>query len=153
MSVIAFKHGVLAADSRAYGGNWQASPGQKTKIHLLADGSRVGITSAAIGTPERFLAWLRAGADPAKWTGDKPECRALMVKPSGEVFLASDSVHFSGPITSDCYAIGSGCDFAMGAMLAGASSEEAVRIACRLDPHCGEPVMTLHPNSLPPSAE
>lgn len=35
------------------------------------------------------------------------------------------------------WAIGSGCDYALGAMEAGATAQEAVRIASRLDNQCG----------------
>lgn len=38
---------------------------------------------------------------------------------------------------------GSGRGFAMGAMMYGASAEQAVKIACGLDNESGEPVMTL----------
>lgn len=143
MSVVAYKDGVLAADSRAYGGSWQASPGQKAKIHQLADGTRVGITSSVIGMPDRVLAWLRGGGVPSDFGAGDMDCRVLMVKPNGDVYLGSGSPYLTGPIRCASYAIGSGCDFAMGAMAAGATAEEAVRIACRLDPNCGEPVMVL----------
>ncbi|NUS39404.1 MAG: hypothetical protein HOQ02_10330 [Lysobacter sp.] len=143
MSCAAYKDGVLAADTRAYGGSWQASPGQKAKIHLLEDGTRVAITSATVGAPDRFLAWLKAGAVPEEFGAGDPACSVLLVKPDGSVFLARDSLYFSGPLDCKQYAIGSGCDYALGAMAMGASAEDAVRIACQLDPHSGEPVQVL----------
>lgn len=144
MSVVAFKGGILAADSRAYGGPGQGSPGRKNKIHRLKDGTRIGITSGILGMPERLVAWLEAGADAEKWGPDPgPDFRAFMVRPNGDVFLAHDSLYFSGPIVCETYAIGSGADAAKGAMLAGCSAEEAVRIACQIDQHCGEPVVVL----------
>lgn len=143
MSVVAFKEGILAADTCAYGGRGQASPGQKAKIHRLEDGTRVGIVSAVLGEPERFLAWMKDGEDRTKWTGDKPDLRALIIRPSGEVFLADDSIWFSGPIECATYGIGSGGDYAQGAMAMGASAKQAVYVACDLDPYCGAPVQTL----------
>ena len=143
MSIVAYKNGILAADSRAYGGDYQTSPGTKAKIHRLADGSRVGVTSAIIGMPERYVAWLNAGADPEKFGDPKPDCTVLLVKPNGDIFLADSGLYFSGPIKCEAHAIGSGAPIAVGAMAAGASAEEAVAIACRFDKHCGLPVMAL----------
>jgi hypothetical protein len=122
MSVIAYRDGVMAGDTRAYGGDWQASPGQKAKIHLLDDGTRVGITAAVVGQPERVLAWLRAGADPEAWGAGDMLCSVLMVKANGGVYLARDSLYFAGPIFCPYYAIGSGADFALGAMAMGATA-------------------------------
>ncbi len=143
MSVVVYKDGVLAADTRAYGGNYQPTPGSKAKIHCLENGSRVGLISNIIGEPERFLDWLKSGADPSEWKGEKPNVRALMVDADDRIFLADDSAWFSGPIDCSSYAIGSGADFAMGAMAMGASATRAVEVACQLDRHCGLPVMTL----------
>jgi hypothetical protein len=137
VSVVAFKDGVMAADSRAYGGRGQYSPGRKHKAHRLDDGSRLGIVSAVLGEPEKFLAWFKAGADAEAWKGDKPDLRALLVRPSGEVFLYEDSITPSGPIQCQFYAIGSGSDFAIGAMAMGAAAAEAVEIAAMFDSNCG----------------
>lgn len=127
----------MAADSRAYGGRGQHSPGTKRKAHRLDDGTRIGIVSAVLGEPERFLAWYKAGADPAEWKGDKPDLRALVVKPSGEVFLYDEGLTPSGPIACDHYAIGSGSDFALGAMAMGADAAQAVRVAAIYDSNSG----------------
>jgi hypothetical protein len=143
MSVVAFRNGRMASDSRAYGGSWQASPGSKQKIHRLPDGSLVGLTSGKLGEPDRFLAWLKSGADRAEWKGDPPDVRALMVKLDGTLWLADCSLVFSGPITAEFYAIGSGADFALGAMSHGADAEHAVGVAIALCPHCGGPIHTV----------
>lgn len=144
MSVVVYRNGVLAADSRAYGGRGQCSPGEKRKVHQLPDGGRVGIVSAKLGEPERFLAWIKDGADPTAWAGEKPDLRALLVKADGSVFLFEDGPYPSGPITCDAfYAIGSGSDFALGAMAMGATAQEAVGVAIRFDPNSGGTVATL----------
>lgn len=135
----------MAADGRAYGGRHCASPGSKAKAHRLQDGTRIGVVSAVIGMPERFIAWMNEGGDPKAWGEGAPDLRALIVRPNGEVFLAEDSVWFSGPIKTDCYAIGSGGDFALGAMAAGKTAAEAVALACDLDQHCGPPIIILEP--------
>lgn len=140
MSVVAYRDGVMAADSKAFGGSYQPSPGAKTKLYRLADGSRLGVVTAVLGMGERFAAWMNAGGDPAAWGTDKPDLRALLVRPDGSVFLADDSVYFSGPIETEFYAIGSGSHYAMGAMALGATAGLAVEVACRFDPHCGGPI-------------
>lgn len=143
MSVVAYKAGVLAADSKAYGGAYQSSPGTKRKVHRLADGSRVGITTSVLGQAERFVEWMNKGADRTAWGEGKPDIRALWVKANGEVYLADDGLDFSGPIDCESYAIGSGAPYAIGAMAHGATAAEAVRIACLHDPHCGGHVIVL----------
>lgn len=45
--------------------------------------------------------------------------------------------------TNGCYAVGSGTKVAMGAMLAGKNAKAAVEIACILDPHTFGPVHTM----------
>lgn len=144
MSVVVYRNGVLAADSRAYGGRGQASPGRKNKIHDLGDGRRVGVVSAVLGDPERFVAWLRKGADPTAWVGEKPDIRALLIDAGGDVYLYDESIWPSGPITpGECVAIGSGSDYAMGAMHMGATASQAVEAAIRFESNCGGPIVIL----------
>ena len=135
----------MAADGRAWGGRYCNSPGGKAKAHRLDDGTRVGVVSAVVGMPERFIAWMKAGAEPKEWGEGAPDLKALIVKPNGDVFLAEDSVWFSGPIKTNCHAIGSGGDYARGAMAAGLNAPEAVAVACELDANCGPPILVLEP--------
>jgi len=72
--------------------------------------------------PERYVAWLNAGADPAKFGDGSPDCCVLMVKPNGDVFIADGGLYLSGPIQCSMHAIGSGAKFALGAMAFGASA-------------------------------
>lgn len=142
MSTVAYKDSILAADSRAYGGSWCPSPGSKQKIHEFK-GVRFGISSSKIGQAEKFMDWVRSEAGADALTGEL-SFRALMLNEAGELFLFDSSPWASGPIRSKFYAIGTGAEYAMGAMAAGASAKEAVKIACKLDPHSGLPVRTLH---------
>lgn len=143
MSTVAYRDGVLAADSKAYGGSGQNSPGEKRKIHRLKDGTVVGVTSAVLGMGERFAAWLDAGGDPTAWTGGDPDLRAIIVRPGGEMFLADDGLFFSGPIQCKQYAIGSGAAYALGAMSMGATAVQAVHVAIAHDYHSGGRVRAL----------
>lgn len=142
MTTIAYRAGVLAADSRAYGGPYRPSPGQKCKIWRLKSGDRLGVSSAVPGTGERLREWFE---DPSRCSpAELPkDFRLLLVKANGEVYLGDDSVHLSGPIETEYCAIGSGDVYAMGAMFMGASAVEAVQAACTFDPHTGGEIRTL----------
>jgi hypothetical protein len=140
MSTIAFRGGIMAADSRAYGGRGEPSPGRKVKIFRLDDGSLIGLSTSTPGTSERFVAWLKDGAKP-DILNDKIDLRALMVRPDGGIYVIDNTPYFSGPMECDYYAVGSGTGYAMGAMAMGATAEQAVAVACDLDPHSGAPIM------------
>jgi hypothetical protein len=104
----------------------------------------VGCSTNQVGFGEAVLAWYEAGAVPANAPGaDETKFTLLVVKPNGEAFYGYDSFHLSGPITADCYAIGSGEGPAHGAMRAGASAERAVEIACDVDIWSSLPVITI----------
>lgn len=62
MTTIAYKHGVMAADSRAYGAGL-GSIGSKLKIRRLPDGRLIGATTPQVGAGEAILDWYAAGAD------------------------------------------------------------------------------------------
>lgn len=143
MSTIVYRDGILAADSKAYGGKGQASPGIKVKARRLPDGTRVGVVTAIIGQGERFMNWLEAGGDPTAWGSGDPDLRALVIRPDGGVYLYDDGPWPSGPIETDRYAIGSGSEFALAAMYLGADAERAVEVAAALDQHTGGPVLIL----------
>lgn len=143
MSTVVYKDGDLASDSKAYGGKGMPSPGLKNKARRLQDGTRVGVVTAIVGMAERFTAWLEAGADPAAWGQGDADLRALVIRPDGGLYLYDDSLWPSGPIKSARYAIGSGSEYAMAAMLMGADIVRAVEVAAELDPHTGGPVTVL----------
>lgn len=142
MTTIAYRDGIMAADSRAYSGN-RFPVGEKTKIRLLDDGTLIGVSSTVPGEGEAVIQWFAAGADPKDGPSASPKHTLLAVRPGGEVFFADDSYFISGPLKAEFFAIGSGGEYAQGAMAMGASAEQAVRIACRLDPWSAEPVMVL----------
>ena len=146
MSTVVYRDGTLAADGKAYGGKGQASPGIKVKARRLSDGTRVGVVTAIIGQGERFMNWLEGGGDPTAWGEGPADLRAIVVRPDGGLYLYDDGLWPSGPIQTDRYAIGSGSDFAMAAMLMGADAVRAVEIASTLDMHSGGPVTVLVPD-------
>jgi hypothetical protein len=143
MTTIAYKAGIMAADTRAYGG-FNTPLGQKRKIRRLPDGTLIGCSSNQVGLGEAVMDWYEAGADPEKGPkADETKFTLLVVKPNGEAFYGYDSFYLSGPIRADCFAVGSGEGLAHGAMRAGASAERAVEIACDADIWSGLPVLTV----------
>lgn len=143
MTVIAYKDGVMAADSRAYSGGTGAC-GQKWKIRRAPDGTLVGCSSNQPGVAEAVMAWYIDGADPEKAPKlNEPSFSMLAVKPTGDAYIADDRFLLAGPLEGRVFATGSGGYAAHGAMLAGASAVEAAKIACQIDAWSAEPIYSL----------
>ena len=68
---------------------------------------------------------------------------ALVVSPDTKEVALIDTTGYPMDIQYPHYAIGSGCEVAFGAMEAGASAEEAVKIAIKRVVGCGGKVMKL----------
>lgn len=143
MTTIAYRGGVLAADSRAYSGG--AAPiGAKVKIHRLPDGTLFGVSSNNVGADTLLRRWVEGGCQPAESGDLKPDSfSVLLIRPDGAVFYANDNLDLSGPLSAPFFAIGSGKEAALGAMVMGADARRAVEVACELDMWSGGPVTVL----------
>lgn len=143
MTTIVYRAGLMAADSRAYQGDkWPI--GFKQKIKRLADGRLAGVSSSTPGLGELVLAWVEAGMDTEKTPdvgNDWFDC--LIVDPEGQGYFARSNFFFAGPLQAEWFAVGSGAEVAKGALLMGATAEEAVGIAAQVDPYTGGPIITL----------
>lgn len=142
MTTIAYKAGVMAADSRAYAG-FNTELGQKTKIRRLFDGTLIGCSTNRVGFAEAVMDWFERGRPTDTPKAAEIKFTLLVVNPNGEAFYAFDDFNLAGPIRGECFAIGSGEAIAQGAMRAGADAPRAVEIACDLDVWTGRPVVTL----------
>lgn len=144
MTTIVYRSGVLAADTRAWSGD-KVPIGFKRKIHQLKDGSMIGISSAKVGEPERFLETIKTiESDVWKTTLDEDfAVGAILVSPAGDVYYFNDSRNFVGPLTGEWLVIGSGEEYAIGALSMGASAEEAVKVAAQHDPWTAGEIHTL----------
>lgn len=134
MTTIAVKDGVIASDSLVrHDVTYKGRKLFRTKRGII------GI-AGALGEGEKFVEWYndRRKRVPAFESSD--EFSALVLTPSGKVELWDASVR-GEEIMTGCLAIGSGAAYAMGAMMAGASAPEAVKIACELDPDTEGPIM------------
>lgn len=143
MSVITYRDHVMSADTRAYSGS-HTPIGSKNKIHKLANGGLLGVVSNHPGVGEALRDWFNEGADI-----NNPPCGmslvfdALYVDPDGDVYFFYDSLYASGPITANYYAVGTGGEYALGAMANGADAVTAAQVACALDVMCGQPVTQI----------
>ncbi len=137
MTTIAWDGKTLAADRQStYNGT--ATP--TTKIFRVVKHGRAKLFGCAgdSGECQAYARWMRRG-------GKKPalsDIAVLTIDHKGRVFVMSDK-WIIARVRVKKWALGSGTDFAMGAMFAGADAEKAVHIATVLDTKTGLGVDTL----------
>jgi ATP-dependent HslUV protease subunit HslV len=139
MTTVAYRDGWMVADSQLTSGNTMKH--RVAKIERLPDGRLVGL-AGDWPSALRALAWIRAGGDPESTPDDLDDATCLMVASESGVALY-DSDLTAMPLLDAFAAIGSGAEYAVGAMEAGATAEEAVLIACRRDPSSSFPIHKL----------
>lgn len=130
MTTIAYRDGVLASDTRAYAG--QSQPiGNKQKIYRIKDGSAFGVSTPQPGLSEAIRDWFAECKHPdhePALNGDAG-FDMLEITKDGHVYFYHNSFRPTGPLSADYFAIGSGAEYALGAMAAGASAADAVAAA------------------------
>ena len=134
MSVVAFDGITIAADRQATAG---ALIRRTSKIRRLPNGEILAWT----GGLENGLAmarWYEAGADPAHFPASQKDedWSRLLVVSKGKVFFY-EQLPEKQLLMDRKGAWGAGRDFALGAMEAGASAVQAVKVASRLSNVCG----------------
>lgn len=145
MTTIVYRDGVMAADTRAYSGN-KPPIGRKSKI-LQHNRELIGVSTRGVGVGPVVIDWYIAGMP-----GGPEALRAqlslfdtaqgfqlLAARPGGEAIYMYDTAL---PVTvrAPYYAIGSGEEYALGALEMGATALEACLVACRLDVWSAEPI-------------
>lgn len=135
MTVVAYDGKTLAADRQATYGN---TPFPVTKIFRVGNDLVAG--SGDWSECLAFLEWYESvkfaklGGSPPK--PDFKEGFGILVIRNGELWrYERELVPFL--INVPFWAIGSGADYALGAMACGKSAKEAVEIACQFDINCG----------------
>lgn len=140
MTVIAFKGGVMAADTMLSGGNQQC---RAQKIVRLPDGGVVG-ACGQWGRAYAGLKYLEEGGDPDAKDG-LPKidgANFLIARPDGSLWLVEDEFP-PYPLRDTVAAIGCGSDAALMAMTLGLTAVEAVARVTRQDVLCGDPVQSM----------
>lgn len=134
MTVIAWDGKTLAADRQATSAECRR---EVKKIYRLANGSLASFCGSESGARE-LLSWYEDGADPAKYPplqATQDWVRLILVTKKGVFEYEQRPV--KQPLLEKFFAWGSGRDFAIGAMAAGASAKRAVEIANRYSVGCG----------------
>jgi len=138
MTTIAYRDGILAADDRM-----DYHYAVVTKLFKLPDDSWVG--GAGTGSGVRMAVDLLSNAIVSTTTPDKllskpiEDIQLLRVYPDGSLSMYFPQL-VEIPLANSFFAIGSGSDYAMGAMSAGASAEQAIRVAGQYDKGTGDRV-------------
>lgn len=138
MSTIAFRAGVMAADSLITAGDMRC--GETKKIARGAKGT-IGGAAGGLSDSALFVSWVEKDCEPEPppFEGDLD---GIVVLRDGRTFYVGKSGALV-PFRAEFTAVGSGEKFAMGAMMAGASAAEAVRIAVTLDTGSGGEIVTM----------
>lgn len=134
MTTIVYRDDILAADSRGSCSGW-IQPGKETKLFRLSDGRAAGVTGQW-AVARKLLSWVESDQSTDQPDGD---ARVIAVGKKIEVFEDGHSYIENAKFM----AWGSGMPPALGALHAGASAVEAVRIASLVDPSTGGKVISM----------
>ncbi len=141
MSVIAWDGYTLAADKRACMGTMVRTT---TKAFLVRGALCAYAGDADAG--EELLAWFMRGHAASDFPAsqrDRDGWAGLLVVWSNGDIWKFERTPYPIKFTPQQFAIGSGRDFALAAMLCGKTAAEAVEIACQLDSGCGNGIDVL----------
>lgn len=143
MTAIAYRGGVLAADSLTLGSD--TVRGYSRKI-VRSEKGTLGAACGLAGTAQMFRRWVETGRidewieagfpDSLPVNSERNQFGALIVTAQARV-ICVDWQGMAVEIDAPFYAEGGAEVFLIGAMAAGASAEEAVAIAIKYDTGCG----------------
>ncbi len=140
MTTIAYRDGVMAADSMITSNDEWIMPYQCPKIERLADGSVVGF-SGNLYLQREFIAWLELPVERGPQPDLKDTSKAIVVNRQGRVRLHQYAGY--AEMTAPFFAIGCGTIPAMAAMHMGASAKRAIEIASLLDNATGGEIQVV----------
>ena len=130
MTTIACNHEMMAADSQVTDGNIK----EKCIKIFKVNGDIIGIA----GSYSEGLAFVRWWSDKEKEKPSFSETEAIVLKPDGTIERWDGA--FYPMAVKGFQAIGSGSNFALGAMEMGADPKKAVQVACKYDCYSCPPV-------------
>lgn len=129
MTIICYRDGVMACDSAFWAGG-STIVGHGQKIFRLPQGGLIGCSGDS-GMFEWFPEWINRGAPlTERETPSDSGFGAVLVKPDGTIVWYNARC-LPMTIRADFYACGAAETFATGALAAGATAEEAVRLAIK----------------------
>jgi len=145
MTTVAYRDGVLASDGRLSIGKEWVENDTARKLYPLADGSVVGIAGNSYQWTElvkRLKKLAKSEEKKLPNSKDFSRCEALLVCPNKDIYYLGMGSGWS-KLKNRPTAIGSGWQFAMCAMDAGADAATACRIAIKRDMYSGGKVKTI----------
>jgi len=145
MTTIAYRNGIIAADSRETTSDESAGDYAGKCVKLLRVGDNVVALQGESSPGMAWLHWFREGM--------RDEALAQSIRDAQNDFTAV-VLNKRGLWTWDCwlvpqkvtarfYAVGSGTKAALGALHMGASAVQAVRVACKIDPWSAPPIVSM----------
>lgn len=139
MTTIAYRNGVLAADSQASDSQvWRTRKIERldTEAGELLVGWCGEVFAAQV-----FIEWLKDNKNRKPDIGNE-DFEAIVIAKTGRVTIWNQSMVPWKPRAS-YYALGSGAGPALGAMWAGKGAIAAVQAACKHDPYSSAPIHSL----------
>jgi len=136
MTIIAYRNKILACDSKVSSGSahWAAMKKIK-KIKGWLIGAAGDLDAVSMFLQKFNPETIKDNKHPL--VGLPNTLEAIIVDPTGVIYYMENSGMLSAITTDGFIAIGSGCEAAMGAMAAGATAREAVKIAIKYGEDCG----------------
>lgn len=143
MTIVAYRDGVLASDSRVTVESTDAGTRCFNSVQKLFRKDSSIIATVGESSPGIvFVRWYGSARRRPKVLLD-PELDWTCLVLDKEGLWEWDSSMEPELVAEPFYAIGAGTKAALGAMHMGASAEEAVRITCLIDPFCGGPIQVM----------
>ena len=143
MTTICFDGKTLAADKQATYGNTPMPCSKIDKFKRKGKKYLIG-AAGAVKDLTPIVQWIKDGEkkEEKPSVDDDMEFSVILVNENAEIKYMCNSLfwHEMGKVQ---WSIGSGCDYALGAMKHGASAAEAVMIAASLDVNTGLGIDTL----------
>jgi ATP-dependent protease HslVU (ClpYQ) peptidase subunit len=137
---------VIATDGRTIAGDgltlcgWTIDQTDTVKVLRLADGRVFGTTGLA-SDKIVFGNYLAGKSDKPDFSGRDTPFSALVLNTDGSVdWYGAECIAVPASIPT---AIGCGSDFARAALVMGATSKEAVALACKLSAGCGGTITVM----------
>lgn len=138
MTTVVYKDGILASDSRCTQSDTVV--GNVTKIHKIDDNTLIGFCGRT-AQAFKFIEWYKDGKKKEDAQSDDDSDFTALVIIKGVVYRYDG--YNPQIIKSKFHSIGSGFMVALGAMEAGASAIEAIKIAKKYDIYTGGKIQTL----------
>ena len=132
MTTIAYKDGIIAADTQVTDGAFIC--GRVSKIERLEDG-RIAASSGNIFYGQQFIDWLNGKIEKPVFDQD---FNAIVISQNGSAVEYEKSLV---PVKATMpWTAGTGGKFAFAIMHNGGTAEEAVKVACELDIYSSAPI-------------